>query len=67
MKNTAKKRQCCFMPDQTDTTSRCDNLAKYEIWYGDEPTHDDYSDACAAHLEELLDDHNRFEILRIHE
>lgn len=62
---TERTRICCCIPDQTKLDERCKNLAVYEIWYGSNPTPCDYSDTCAEHLEELLDDHNRFEIFRI--
>ena len=60
----SEERRCCFIPDQ-ETLEGCKNLAEYEIWYGYNPAPDDYTDACAEHLEGLLDDHSEFKIYRI--
>ena len=60
-----KDRLCCCIPDQSNLEARCTNPAEYEIWYGNNPTPDDFTDACAKHLEELLDDHDVFTVYRI--
>lgn len=56
---------CCFIIDQDAPGDGCMNFAVYQIWNGDSPTPDDYTESCAAHLEQMLDDSMRFEILRI--
>jgi hypothetical protein len=59
------KRLCCCIPDQSKIDERCHNYATYQIWNGHNPTPDDYTESCAEHLEEMLDDSSRFEVLRI--
>lgn len=60
-----EKRFCCYIPDQTKLNKGCQNLAEYQIWMGDNPTPDDYTESCAEHLEEMLDDSLKFVVLRI--
>ena len=60
-------RYCCCIPVQTALDEGCLNQAEYQIWFGDNPTPDDCTESCGEHLEAMLDDHNRFEILRIPE
>ena len=60
-----EKRLCCCIPNQEEPDDRCRNLAEYQIWNGYSPTPDDYTESCAEHLEKMLDDSGRFEILRI--
>ena len=59
------KRLCCCIPDQTKQDEQCQNLATYQIWWGNTP--DDFTESCATHLEEMLDDHVSFTVLRIPE
>jgi len=56
-------RMCCYILDQEDLSTGCRNPAMYEIWDGHTP--DDFTDSCAAHLEVMLSDKKRFEVLRI--
>jgi hypothetical protein len=58
-------RLCCYIPDQSKLIERCQNPAQYQIWTGNTP--DDFAESCAEHLESMLDDHVRFEVLRIPE
>jgi len=60
-----KIAQCCFIPDQTHKEKRCTNNTTFEIWYGENPTPDDYSHSCDEHLVEMLDDSKHFEINRL--
>ena len=60
-----KERLCCCIPDQTREDLRCTRLAEYQIWMGDDPTPDAYTESCSVHLEQMLDDSVRFEVLRI--
>jgi hypothetical protein len=59
------KHLCCCIPDQTKLDEGCQNLAEYQIIMGDNPTPDDYTESCAEHLEEMLDDSEKFTVLRI--
>ena len=59
------ERICCCIPDQNKLDEGCKKPAVYEIWYGGNPSPDDFSDSCAEHLEQLLDDSNTFTINRI--
>lgn len=59
------KRLCCCIPDQKRLDVGCENLAEYQIWMGNNPAPDDYTESCAEHLEIMLDDSVRFEVLRI--
>jgi len=61
----SNKRLCCCIPNQMKIGERCQNLAEYEIWMGDNPTPDDFTDSCGKHLEQMLDDSSRFVIFRI--
>ena len=63
MTEEIKARECCFIPDQSKLDAGCQRLAEYQIWTGYTP--DDYTESCAEHLEEMLDDSSRFEIVRI--
>ena len=60
-----KKRLCCYIPDQKKLDAGCQKSAEYQVWMGYGPTPDDFTESCAEHLEKLLDDNVRFEILRI--
>ena len=60
-------RLCCFILNQDKLEEGCENQAEYQIWYGYKPTPDDYTESCGEHLEQMLDDSTRFEILRIEE
>ena len=60
-----KERTCCCIPDQSRLDLGCKNLATYEIWFGNNPGPEDYTDACASHLEQMLDDHKEFKIFRL--
>ena len=60
-----KERLCCCIPDQTRQDMRCTHLAEYQIWSGDDPAPDAYTESCPEHLEQMLDDSMRFEVLRI--
>lgn len=55
---------CCFIDDSGVS---CDNTADYQIWYGFNPTPDDYTECCDEHVSEMLDieGHERFEVLRV--
>lgn len=57
-------RLCCCIPDQAKLDERCQKPAEYEIWSHAE-TPDDMTDACAEHLEQMLDDSLHFSIFRI--
>lgn len=60
------KRLCCCIPDQSNLLARCQNLAEYEIWFGHEPTPDEFTDSCANHLSQMIDENfTRFEVFRI--
>lgn len=59
------KRLCCCIPNQDKPEEGCQNLAEYLIFMGEYPSPDDYTESCGEHLEEMLDDSNRFEIYRI--
>ena len=59
------KRLCCYILDQKTLKRRCQNTATFEIWYGENPTPDDYSDSCDKHLVDLLDDSQTFTLNRI--
>lgn len=65
--NEPIKRLCCCIPDQNKMDQGCQNPAVYQIYFGYIPTVNDYTEVCAEHLEEMLDDNVRFEILRIPE
>ncbi len=54
---------CCCIPDQTKLNEGCPQEAAYRIISG--PTSDDYTESCATHLEQMLDDSRRFEIVRL--
>ena len=56
-------RLCCYIPDQTKLDEWCQKLAVYWICMGSAP--DDFTESCAEHLEQMLDDSGRFEIVRI--
>ena len=56
-------RLCCCIPDQSKLDESCQKLAAYQIWTGS--TVDDYTESCAEHLEQMLDDSGRFDIVRI--
>ena len=56
-------RLCCCIPDQSKLDARCQNLVEYQIWSG--LTVDDFTESCGEHLEVMLDDSPRFEILRV--
>ena len=56
------ERLCCYILDQENLNSQCQNKARYRV-LGEEP--DNYTEACAEHLELLLDDSPSFSILRI--
>jgi hypothetical protein len=56
-------RLCCCIPDQSKLDERCQKQAEYEIWRDDTP--DGATDACAEHLEQMLDDSPHFSIFRI--
>lgn len=62
------KRLCCCIPDQSKLDEGCSNPAEYEI-YSSSPdgmrATSPETDSCAVHLELMLDDSVRFEILRI--
>lgn len=60
-----KERLCCCIPDQTREDLRCARLAEYQIWFGNDPAPDAYTESCSVHLEQMLDDSVRFEVLRI--
>lgn len=60
-------RRCCYIPDQSKPDEWCPNPAVYEIQFGYCPTPDDTTDACAEHVGVMLDNSDRFEILRIEE
>ena len=60
-------RLCCFIPDQTKPDRGCQNIATFQIWLGDNPTPDDYTETCDEHLLQMLDDSSRFELIRITE
>lgn len=59
------KRLCCYIPDQSKLDERCQNLVTYQVYFGYSPTVDDFTETCAEHLEGMLDDNARFEIIRI--
>lgn len=61
----SKQRLCCCIPDQNDLSKQCQNLAEFQIWFGHKPTPDNYTESCAEHIAQLLDDSQRFEIFRI--
>ncbi len=61
-----KIRLCCCIPDQS-SLGRCEKLATFQIWIGDNPSPDDYTESCDDHIAQLLDDNIRFELLRIPE
>ncbi len=58
-------RECCCIPAQQNLESGCTKPAEYQVWFGDNPTPDNFTESCAEHLEAMLDDSVRFEILRI--
>lgn len=60
------KRLCCYILDQENLNSQCQNKAQYQIWSG-EPQVDNYTEACAEHVEPLFDDSQSFSILRIYD
>jgi len=60
-----EKHLCCCIPNQEKPNERCQNPAEYQIWSGWEPRGEQYTESCADHLESMLDDSVRFEILRI--
>jgi len=59
------KRLCCCIPDQNNLDNRCKNLAVYTIYSLSNPSPDNYTESCAEHLEQMLDDSTNFEIVRI--
>lgn len=59
------KRLCCYIPNQERLDKHCQSLAEYQIWMGYNPSPDDYTESCAEHLKDMLDDSARFEVLRI--
>ncbi len=58
-------RLCCCIPDQSKLDEGCQELAEYTIWAGDTYTVDDYTESCAEHVGLMLDDNDRFEIVRL--
>ena len=54
--------RCCYI---ADNGLECLNSAQYRIISGTSP--DDYTETCSDHLELMLDDSPRFEIIRIEE
>ncbi len=66
MLNT-KVRLCCCIPDQSKLNERCEKLATFQIWVGDNPSPDDFTESCDIHIAQLLDNNVRFELLRIPE
>jgi hypothetical protein len=60
-------RTCCYVPDQSDLKSLCNKPAEFQVWYGYEPTVDDYTECCGEHLADVLRcDHTmRFEVVRM--
>lgn len=52
---------CCFVSEQKVS---CVKPAKYQVWTESENL-DNYTEACAEHLELTLDDSVRFTIFRI--
>ena len=58
-----KLRTCCCIPNQSRLDLGCRNLDTYQIWYGNGI--EDYTESCDAHLEQMLDDHDVFRIVRI--
>ena len=60
-------RLCCCIPDQAKPDQGCQNIATFQVWLGDNPTPDDYTETCDEHLLEMLDDSSRFELIRITE
>ena len=61
-----KKRVCCCIPDQSNLDG-CQKLAEYQIWMGENPTPDDYTESCAEHLKEMLNNSTFFTVYRIAE
>ena len=50
-------RRCCKID--------CNKKAEYEIWYGDKPGMEDYSDSCAKHIGDLLGDYQKHTLHRL--
>jgi len=77
--NECLKRMCCYIPDEDRPSKGCHKLAVYRIHFGNHPTIGDqyaysakiedynFTETCANHLEIMLDDNVRFEVLRIPE
>lgn len=56
------KAICCCIPDQANLEVRCEKEAEYEIIPNDKNPIDNYTHACAEHLEQMLDDSMQFTI-----
>lgn len=61
------KRLCCFIPDQSKLDEGCENPAVFQVWNYFRPNPDAYTESCAEHLEQMLDDADGFIVLRIPE
>lgn len=54
----SKQKLCCYIRDQTKPSEQCQNEAEWEI-NNESPDRDpigEYTDACTAHVGELLTD-----------
>ena len=59
MINWRIKAICCYVPG-LDLNEGCQKPAVYQIQFGLYPWTDDFTETCANHLKEMLDDDTHF-------